>query len=137
MTNSTSSPGGSVRPDGPTTTTVLESDGIVLGRDIPPDRKEDCRVPGVGTGAAWQLGPITIGGRRFGIAYYCNLVNGGTGSLEFVLERRFRELEVSFGFSDRAGTTSHMVRFDVIFDDKEHLREEQILRFGDTRDSRV
>jgi hypothetical protein len=64
-------------------------------------------------------------------------VSGGTGSLEFVLSGAFRELAISVGFSDRVGSTTHFVKFDVVFDDKEHLEEAQTLRFGDIRHLRV
>ena len=108
--------------------------GVRLGPGLPPVTTEPCHTPPTATGAAWQLGPVQLGGRSFEVAYYCNLLSGGTGSLDFVLGNSYKLLRTSIGFADGSGSTGHRVRFELIGDGSEYLVPPSILEFGDVRD---
>lgn len=114
-------------PGGPPATSAT---GESLGRDVPLARTEQCHAPGVGTGAEWLPGAVRVGGERYDFAYSCNLVAGGSGTLEFVIGTKYKSLSGIIGCSDDPGSTTHRVRFWVIADDKEYLLD-KTLTFGD------
>lgn len=121
----------------PATTASVGSPGVALGRDVQPRNEDACRNPRSGTGAAWQLGPLSIGGRLFELAYSCNAFSGSTGGLEFVLGRAYRELSVTVGFADSRGSSGHIVKFEIIGDDREHLAGPITLEFGSAEELKV
>lgn len=123
------------RPPGASTTS--KPGAVVLGRDRPPTSSESCRLPAVASGAEWLVGSVPMGGRRFDVAHYCNLVSGGAGSLTFTLAKEFRQLKVSVGFADAGGSARHTVKFEFIGDDKDYLTETRTIRFGDIEDLTV
>lgn len=134
VATTTSSSGSTAAPTGPPTSapqTAPAPGGVRLGQGLPPISTEPCRTPLTGTGAAWQLAPLQLGGRPFDVAYYCNLLAGGTGSLDFVLGGSYRLLTTSIGFADGSTSTSHMVRFEFIADGRENLLDPTTVRFGD------
>jgi len=118
----------------PTTASGLAPSDVLLGRDVKPDREDACRVPGLGTGAAWLPSAMRLGGKDYEAGYYCNLVAGGTGALTFSPSRAYRRLRTSIGFIDGSGSGSRSVRFEVIGDDRVYLVEPRTLRFGESAD---
>jgi hypothetical protein len=119
---------------GSATTTVQmvpPAGGAVLGRDLLPATTESCRTPSVASGAAWQVGQVQMGGRRYDPAYSCNLFSGGTGGMDIVVGGSYQRLDVAIGFADGSGSTGHAVRFEVIGDGREYLTEPRTLRFGE------
>ena len=121
-----------------TATTVLErSPGVALGRNIKPQTTEPCGDHRSGSGAAWELKDIALGGRVFELAYSCNAFSGSTGGLEFVLGKSYRELLVTIGFADSSGSTAHKVRFEIVGDDREYLVTPRVLAFGSFEDLKV
>ncbi|MGH9180413.1 MAG: protein kinase domain-containing protein, partial [Acidimicrobiales bacterium] len=103
-----------------------------LGIDLRPVSTETCRVPTVATGSAWQQGTVQLEGRDYQDSSFCNLFSGGTGTLDFVLAKGYRELSVTIGFVDDSGSLDHRVRFEIIGDELSYLAEPRTLRFGET-----
>jgi len=146
-TTTSTTAGSAAVPSGPTTSAAQASTatgasspptgGVRLGQGLPPISTEPCRTPLTGTGAAWQLAPLQLGGRPFDVAYYCNLLAGGTGSLDFVLGGSYRLLTTSIGFADGSASTSHLVRFEFIAEGRENLLDPITVRFGDVRDLQI
>jgi hypothetical protein len=110
---------------------------VVLGRDRLPISTESCRVPPEATGAAWQLGAARVGGRSFDTAYFCNLFPGGSGSLDFILDKKFSSLTLTVGFGDSSLSTTEVVKLEVIGDGTTYLMQPLTVKFGDAPDLRV
>lgn len=107
---------------------------VILGRDLQAVTTEDCRAPGVGTGAAWQILKAELGPNRYEFAYSCNLFASQTGSLDFVLGNAYRKLNLSIGLDSASRATSHAVRFELVGNGTNYLAEPVTLRLGETRD---
>ena len=115
-------------PTGPSTTALR---GVRLGPDLTALATEPCRVPSTASGAAWQLGPVQLGGRGHEVAYFCNLLAGANGSIDFTLGATYRSMRMSFGFADDSGSTAHTIRIEVIGDGRDYLTNPRTLRFGE------
>ncbi len=116
-----------------TASTVPAQTGDVLGRDIQPAQKNDCRAPSVGTGAAWRVIKAEVGTVQYDIAYSCNLFAGQAGSLDFVLGKTYVRFMLAIGFDNASIATGHRVKFEVIADGNSYLAEPTILKLGETR----
>ncbi|MDQ3757979.1 MAG: NPCBM/NEW2 domain-containing protein [Actinomycetota bacterium] len=117
-----------------TTAATAPTAGTLLGRELQPTSTETCRTPGFGEGSAWQVVGTRVGDRTFEHAYVCNLFSGGTGSLDFVLDKGYRELRMRIGFAADSGSVTHSVHFEVVADNGEYVAEPRTLRFGETAD---
>lgn len=111
--------------------------GVRLGQDLAPGTTEPCRTPPAGTGAAWQLGPVQVGGRAFAAGYSCSLFSAGVGGLDFVLGGSYQQFSTTIGFADASTSTSHRVRFEFVADGRENLIPPAVVVFGDVRDLRM
>jgi hypothetical protein len=114
--------------------TVPPTGGVLLGRELQPTATETCRSPGFGEGSAWHVVAARVGDRQFERAYMCNLFSAGTGSLDFVVAKGYRELRMRIGFAADSGSLHHAVLFEVIADDGQYVAEPKTLRFGETED---
>jgi len=126
----TTATGSATTAGGVVVTTASAPPGPRLGREVASVGNEPCRAPNVASGGAWQLGEVGLSGRRYDTGYQCNLFSGGSGFLDFDLARTYRELQISLGFADGEGGTSHSVRFEIIGNGQEFLTEPRILKFG-------
>jgi len=105
--------------------------GVALGVQIAPLSVEPgCRAPSTGRGAAWQRGPVQLGGRSYDVAFYCNVFPGGQGSLEFDLGGSYKDLTLTIGLADKLSSTRGKVTFEFIGDGRESLTPPQTLEYG-------
>lgn len=110
---------------------------VLLGLDIPLFEMDDCNTPPAASGAAWQLTPVRLGGKDFAAAYSCNIFSGGTGGLDFLLERAYRELAVTIGFLEGSSVLHHEIRFVVLGDGHRYLMQPRVVKYGEVLDLRV
>jgi hypothetical protein len=71
-------------------------------------------------------------------AIVCNLMAGGTGSVDFALDQHYRELAMVVGFAADSPSTEHRVRFEIIGDDRVYLIDPRpTLAYGKSQEVRV
>src|SRR5205807_1838732 len=93
-----------------------------------PIRTDPCRSPSQATGASWQSGSVAYEGNRTE-GWYCNVVNGVTGDLEFDLAARYSTFDAFVGLSDES-STGHLVLFEVFGDDRPLLASPPTVDFA-------
>ncbi|MDQ1445347.1 MAG: hypothetical protein QOI20_1811 [Acidimicrobiaceae bacterium] len=107
---------------------------VRLGFEVKPLSSEPCHPPKSAEGSAWERGPLRVNGRPVASAYFCNVLAGATGSLEFTLGGAYRELRVTLGFADDSPSVRHTVRFEILGDETTYLAEPKTLSFGQSLD---
>jgi hypothetical protein len=120
-------PPGTASPTEPASATVL-------GKDVPLLRDEPCRRPSSADGSAWQYTAVSLEGREFDAAYWCNIFFGSVGSLQFDLAKKYRTLRMTIGFLDTSTAIDHSVTYDFIGDETEHLIPPRTITFGTVAD---
>jgi hypothetical protein len=73
-------------------------------------------------------------GNEYRDSFTCHLPPAGIGSLDFVLNRTFREFSVTIGFADNSGSQMQEVTFQVVGDGGDYLYQSRTLQFGQTKD---
>jgi serine/threonine protein kinase len=104
--------------------------GPVLGRDLKPLSEQPCHTPGFANGSSWEVGAVRVNNVRYSDSYYCNVFSGGTGSLDFVLGRTYRTLDLTVGFADTSLTLNHVVTFTIIGDGVNYLAKPTTIQNG-------
>jgi hypothetical protein len=132
-TTASGSGGGTSTSGRATASTRPPRTGLGLGTDIPPISQAPCRTPRFADGSAWELAAVDVHGETFEGSYFCNLLAGGVGQLEFQLSKRYRSFTVTIGFGDDSPSQTHTVKFEVISDGNVYLAPPTVLRFGETR----
>jgi len=127
----------STEPSSPTTAAAAVDGTVALGRDLLPTTSEACHTPGFAGGSGWRLGTVQLASRRYESSYSCSLLAAGTGSLDFVLGKSYRQLHVTVGFADDAVALHHRVRFEIVGDGATYLAEPRVLGFGETAELTV
>ncbi len=121
----------------PSSGSSLANKQVILGRDLLPISTESCRVPPIASGAAWQVGPLRVGGKPFDTAYYCNLFSGGSGSLDFILGKNFSIFTLTAGFADNSLSTTAVLKLEIIGDGTTYLTQPLTIKFGDASDLHI
>jgi hypothetical protein len=117
----------------PTTSVSDTADGLVLQQDLLAQSATDCRTPGSGSGAAWQNGLVTIAGVDHPGAVYCYMPEGGTGSLDFLLGRRYTKLDLVIGVADDS-SSSQRLEFEIVADGVSYLTPVALLQAAEQRE---
>ncbi|MDP9074216.1 MAG: NPCBM/NEW2 domain-containing protein [Actinomycetota bacterium] len=112
-----------------TTVTVA---GVALGTQLKQTSAVPCHGPHTDSGSSWEIGAVRVGGKLLQPAYYCYMYPAGTGSLDFVLGKQYRQLSVTIGFADDSASAQATVKFELIGDATTYLTAPRTLHFGQT-----
>ncbi len=104
--------------------------GFLLGRDLQAVSEQSCHTPGFATGSSWEVGASRVNNVNYPTSYYCNVFSGGTGSLDFVLGKTYRTLNLTIGFADTSTSVNHVVTFVIIGDGVNYLSKPTTIQGG-------
>lgn len=108
--------------------------GVGLGTQLRAISSVPCRSAHFDAGSSWEVSAVQVGRKTYQSAYSCNMFTSGTGSLDFVLDKSYRLLNVTIGFADDSASLQQVVKFEVIGNGSKYLTPPQTLHFGETAD---